>query len=156
MISPDEVINIALSRNISDEHIREADIEVAEWEYVRSYIGEDLYDLVKANTANVYDDFIEDYVKPVLAYGVVFNIFERLVAEISDRGVVQMLSEGATVMDAESRQRTKHEYLKALVVYLEKMTNYLDNTEDAIFEDYEDQEYEYGYQSPEYLNRNQL
>lgn len=156
MISPSEIITLALSRNVSPDHIRTTDIQVAEWEYVRGYIGADLYALVKENKDNAYDSFIDEYVKPVLSYGVVFNIFERLTSEISDRGVVQMLSEGATVMDAESRFRSKQEFLNSLVVYLEIMTKYLDDSDDAKFADYEDQGYEYGFQSKPYVNRNQL
>jgi hypothetical protein len=156
MIQPSEVIEIALARNISEELIRDRDIEAAQIDYVKKYVGTDLYDLLVANADNDYDDFIADYVKPVLAYGVVYNIFDRITAEVSDRGVVAMLSEGATVMDAESRLRAKQEYLSALVVYLEKMTDYLGDSEDALFEDYEDQEYEYGFQPYNHLNRNSL
>ena len=156
MITASEITYRALSRNISDDHIRDADILKAEWDYIRAYVGSDLYDLVKANALSVYDAFIAEYVKPVLAYGVVFNIFERITSEISDRGVVQMLSEGATVMDAESRNRAKQEILESLVMHLERMVDYLDETTDALFSEYEDQEYEYGYQSPDYTNRNEL
>ena len=156
MIQPSEVIEIALSRNISEELIRDRDIEAAQIDYLKKYVGADLYDLVVANADSDYDDFITDYVKPVLAYGVIYNIFDRISAEVSDRGVVQMLSEGATVMDAEGKIRAKQEYLSTLVVYLEKMTDYLGDSEDTLFDEYEDQEYEYGFQPYDQLNRNFL
>lgn len=160
MITPREVADIALTRTVSVDHFTQSDIEAAEWHYVRGYLGKDLYDAITGATGTDYDSFVKDYVKPVLAYGIVCNTFERFTAEVSDRGVVQMLSEGASVMDADSKMRTKQEFLNILVTNLEKMTDYCEDEQDdgnALFEDYEDQDYDYtGFTSNYYVNRNSL
>ena len=160
MITPSEIRDLALTRNISQEHFTATDISAAEWHFVRGYIGEDLYAEI-VDDPDSYEDFINDYIKPVLAFAVVVNTFERFTAEVSDRGVVQMLSEGATVMDADSRMRTKEEFMKILNILLEKMTThcyeeYTSGT--ALFELYEDMGFDYtGFRvSDSYLNRNVL
>lgn len=160
MITPREIVDIALTRTVSVDHFTQADIDAAEWHYVRGYLGKELYDAIVGATGTSYDSFKKDYVKPVLAYGIVCNTFERFTAEVSDRGVVQMLSEGATVMDADSKTRTKQEFLNSLVTLLEKMTTYCEDEQDdgnALFDDYDDMDYDYtGYASNAYVNRNTL
>jgi hypothetical protein len=160
MITPSEIRDLALTRNISQEHFTATDIEAAIWHFVRGYLGEDLYAEI-VNDPSEYEDFINDYIKPVLAFAVVVNTFERFTAEVSDRGVVQMLSEGATVMDSDSRLRTKEEFMKILIVLLEKMTTHCDEEKKSgniYFELYEDMGFDYtGFSvSDSYFNRNVL
>lgn len=99
-MTANEIIAIAFTRNISEQHIKPADIAIATRQYVDSYITG--YDITT--------EFYTDFIKPVIAYGVACNIFNRLSAEITDRGVVQMISQGATIMNAESKRLTLMEY----------------------------------------------
>jgi hypothetical protein len=161
MITPSEIRDLALTRNISQEHFTATDIEAAQWHYIRGYLGTDLYAEIVGATGSAYDTFTNDYIKPVLAFAVVVNTFERFTSEVSDRGVVQMLSEGATVMDADSRLRTKEEFMKILNILLEKMTTHCDEENEsgnALFELYEDMGFDYtGFSvTDSYLNRNVL
>ena len=159
MITAREVADIALTRTVSVDHFTQSDIQAAVWHYVRGYLGTDLYAEIVDNIDD-YETFIKDYIKPVLAYGIVVNTFERFTAEVSDRGVVQMLSEGATVMDSDSRSRTKQEFLQVLVILLEKMTTHCQLEKDdgnALFDLYDDQDFDYtGFSSNAYVNRNTL
>jgi hypothetical protein len=159
MITPREVVDIALTRTVSVDHFTQSDIQAAVWHYVRGYLGTDLYAEIVDNIDD-YEEFIKDYIKPVLAYGIVVNAFERFTSEVSDRGVVQMLSEGATVIDSDSRSRTKQEFMEILVILLEKMTTHCDfekKDNNPLFELYDDQDYDYtGFSSNAYVNRNTL
>jgi hypothetical protein len=159
MITPSEVINLALTRNVSVEHFTKNDINAAVWKYVRGYLGTSLYAAI-IDDLLAYEDFIKDYIKPVLAYGIVCDTFNRIASEVSDKGVVTLLTEGATVLDSDSRARTKDEFLEVLTVLLEKMITHCDEEKsdgNALFEDYEDQEFDYtGFGGGYYENRSQL
>lgn len=159
MITPSEVINLALTRNVSVEHFTQTDINTAVWKYVRGYLGTELYAAIVDDLVT-YEDFIKDYIKPVLAYGIVCDSFNRMASEVSDRGVVSLLSEGATIMDSDNRARTKDEFISVLVVLLEKMITHCEEEKsdgNSLFTDYEDQDFDYtGFSGGYYVNRNQL
>ena len=95
-----EIIALAYTRNIATGHITQADIDVATREYVTKYI----------TPTSATSTFYTSYVHPVIAFGVACDIFNRISSEITDRGVVEMLSDGARVMDAEGKRRTLGEY----------------------------------------------
>lgn len=159
MITPSEVINLALTRNVTVEHFTQTDINAAVWKYVRGYLGTELYAAI-IDDLETYEDFIKDYIKPVLAYGIVCDTFNRMASEVSDRGVVSLLSEGATVLDSDGRARTKDEFLEVLNILLEKMITHCEEEkadDNVLFEDYEDQGFDYtGFGGGDYINRNQL
>jgi hypothetical protein len=64
----------------------------------------------------------DDYYKNVVAYGVIVNIWERINTEITDRGVVQMISQGAQNQSWEDKQKSKQEYVRTLEQYIALMT----------------------------------
>ena len=91
-----EVISYALTRNLDESHIKDSDIAIS---------------------AKMYADGLsesDDYVKEVIAYGVIINIWERISTELTDRGIVQMVSQGATLPSWETSQRAKQEYVRTL------------------------------------------
>lgn len=103
-ITKTEIVSLAFTRNVSESHITDADISVAVAMYVDAYVL-DVTDLSTIYAA---------YVKPVIAYGVAFNVFDRIASEITDRGVVQMVTEGATVISDQAKLAMKREYASTL------------------------------------------
>ena len=110
-ITKAEIIELAFTRDVSIEHILDTDISVAFDRYVTAYVDD------VTDASSIYDD----YVKPVIAFGVAVNIFNRLSAEITDRGVVAMVTDGATVLDADSKLRTLSEYKDTLNTLIKLM-----------------------------------
>ena len=111
-ITKSEIVTLAFTRNVSTDHILEADITTAESEYVTAYI---------TDTLDVNGAFYEDYVKPVIAFGVAFDTLERIATEITDRGVVAMLNTGATVVSDRSMDALRNHYSKQLHKLIELM-----------------------------------
>jgi len=71
------------------------------------------------------------YVKPVIAYGVLCNIFNRVSVEITDRGVVSMTSQGAQGVTDEQKLNTQlelkahlNQLIKAMIVAAEESIVY--------------------------------
>ena len=103
-MTPAEVITYALTRDLSTDNIKQGDIDVAAAMYAEGYVETD------------------DYYKNVVAYGVIVNIWERINTEITDRGVVEMLSQGASNPGLETKQKAKQEYVRTLEQYIALMT----------------------------------
>lgn len=118
-ITKSDIINLAFTRNISTEHITDADVAVAVSMYVDAYVDD------VTDASSIYDD----YVKPVIAYGVAVNIFDRVASEITDRGVVQMVTDGATVISDTSKAAMKREYVMTLNQLIKKMVDAADDAD---------------------------
>ena len=103
-MTPAEVITYALTRDLSTDNIKQSDIDVAAAMYAEGY------------------EETDDYYKNVVAYGVIVNIWERINTEITDRGVVQMMSQGAQNPSWEDKQKSKQEYVRTLEQYIALMT----------------------------------
>ena len=116
-ITKSEVISLALTRNLSTEHILDSDIDVAKKMYVDAYIDDVTYETT----------YYDDYVKPVIAFGVIVNIFNRIATEITDRGIVQMVNEGAQGLSDQSKVKTLNEYQLQLNHLIELMTDQADD-----------------------------
>lgn len=97
-----EVISLAFTRNLSTSHIKTSDIAVAQKMYVDAYIT----DAPTTGTGALY----VDYIKPVIAYGVAVNTFERIASEITDRGIVDQSPEGARIIDVAGRSKLRNEF----------------------------------------------
>lgn len=110
-ITKSEIIAAAFTRNVSEEHILDVDITVAVKKFVAPYIVD------TSDSSAIYDD----YVKPVISIGVAVLIVDRIAAEISDRGIVQMVNTGASTPSDESKKMTKDSYNELLRVLIELM-----------------------------------
>ena len=118
-ITKSDIVDLAFTRNVSTEHFTDADVAVATDMYVNAYVE----DVTSAST--IYDD----YVKPVIAYGVAVNVFDRIASEITDRGVVQMVTDGATVIGADAKSAMKKEYTTTLNQLIKKMVEAADDAD---------------------------
>jgi hypothetical protein len=122
-----EVKSLAFTRNISEEHIKATDITLARARYVTAYI---------TGTIDETGTFYTDYVKPVIAFGVAVDIFDRLASNITDRGIVMAQTQGMAIMDREGKAMLKDEYrrtLNSLIrLMLDNLATGLTETEDDI------------------------
>jgi len=107
-----EVISLAFTRNLQAAHIKDADIEAARYRYVSQYIDD----------TNLTATFEAAYVKPVIAFGVAVDVFDRLATEVTDRGVVAFTSQGAAIVNREDKQATKREFAMQRDTFIELMT----------------------------------
>ena len=111
-ITKSEIVELAFTRNVSTDHILDADLAVAAERYVSAYI---------ADTVDVTSSFYENYVKPVIAFGVAVDVMDRIAVEITDRGVVGMINNGAQIASDTSKSAIKREYQTQLNTLLKLM-----------------------------------
>jgi hypothetical protein len=106
-----EIISTVFSRNVSEDHFTDSDILLAKQAYVDKYIQD-------------YDEdsvFYIDYCRPVIAYGVVVNTFHRFTSEITDRGLVEMISDGARTINPENKMAVLREFENTLHQKIDEM-----------------------------------
>ena len=120
-ITKSEILSLAFSRNISEDLIKDADVTSSIRKFVLPYLGE-----VPDVTGTLYTT----YVKPVIAYGVAWLIFDKLSTEVTDRGVVAMLSTGSTLPNQETRLASKNAIMVTLQQLIDQMCEQAD--EDVI------------------------
>lgn len=107
-----EVIELAFTRNISTDHIKQSDIDTAQIRYVDAYI--EGYDSES--------EFFNTYCKPVIAFGVATDIIHRIDMELSDRGIQQMLSDGAARPDMNAKSDLRREFARKRDQVIHTMT----------------------------------
>ena len=135
LITAAQILTIVSPRNLDAGNILPAEIAVAELDYVRDAIGQDLYDAVVTNTDDAYDDFIEDYIHPVLAYGVLSNIWQRLGVEVTDRGINTFTGEGITTPQVQDKENTLFEIRQRLSSLQRTMITYAKTEYPDLFDD---------------------
>ena len=135
LITAAQILTIVSSRNIDAGNILPAEIAISELDYVRDAIGQDLYDAVVTNTDDAYDDFIEDYIHPVLAYGVLSNIWQRLGVEVTDRGINTFTGEGITTPQVQDKETTLFEIRQRLSSLQRNMITYAETEYPDLFDD---------------------
>ena len=118
-MTENEIIALAFTRNLQASHIKQADIDIAKDRYVDAYI--------QSATAGT---FYNKYCKPVIAFGVAVDIFDRIATEVTDRGVVAFNSQGAAILAPDNKRMTKREFARQRDYLIKLM---IDNAEDAGF-----------------------
>jgi hypothetical protein len=93
LITPAQIIAAISTRNIDTGHILPAEIAIAERDYISNSIGATLYAAIVADPTT-YTAFISDYITPVLAYGTLSNVWQRMGVEVTDRGVNRFTGDG--------------------------------------------------------------
>ncbi len=151
LITAATVISTASVRNISTSNILDIDILTAERDYIEKPLGTDLYDAIVLNSGGTYTSFIATYVTPVLALGVISNIWNRLRVEITDRGINQMTGDGITTPQNEAADMALFEYRQRLGSYIGVMIDHADENYPALYDstiDYQYKEVTYYSQQP--------
>lgn len=135
LITAAQILTIVSSRNLDAGNILPAEIAVAELDYVRDAIGQGLYDAVVTNTDDAYDSFISTYIHPVLAYGVLSNIWQRLGVEVTDRGINTFTGEGITTPQVQDKENTLFEIRQRLSSLQRNMITYAETQYPDLFDD---------------------
>lgn len=110
-MTPSEVISTALVRALRPEHIKQSDIDLAKARYVDAYISGNYLQ----NTT-----YYSNYVKPVIAYGVIVDLWPSIAVEVSDRGVQQLVAQGATQNEA-AADKAWLQYSRKLMLLIDLM-----------------------------------
>jgi len=134
LITASEIITLVSTRNIDEGHILSTEIAVAENDYVKAAIGADLYAEVVDDVVT-YAAFIETYIHPVLAYGVLSNIWNRLGVEVTDRGVNSFTGEGITTPQVQDKANTLFEIRQRLSSLQRSMIDYAETEYPDLFDD---------------------
>jgi len=130
LISKTEILTIAFhDRKVQDYKISDTLIDAIEYEYIRGYLGKELYADVILNTANKYDFLITNYIKPVIAYFVKENVMRAMYVEPTQRGINQLDSDHATTISKGVLTDTINDINKIANILLKKLTDYLEDLE---------------------------
>lgn len=111
-----EIINIAFTRPINPDLIKQVDIDAARKRYVDYYV------------TDADDDFYAySETDNVIAYGVAFDLFERIDKDLSDRGVVKLSIQGVAPVQGDEKKALKRDIYKRLLIAMETMIDKADN-----------------------------
>lgn len=140
LITEQEVFDIALNRDITPNLIKPSQIKVAQSVWVGKYFIGTLYDRVLSNPSD-YTTFIDEYLKPIVAWGTIYNNFEYITTQITDKGVIRLLVEdGAAPVGEEAKLNTKREIRKTVYELIKLAQMYAESERDegnSLFSDYE-------------------
>lgn len=140
-ISENEIFNIAFNRNLSQGLIKKTQIDVAEEMWIREWISEEFYQNLLTDEEGDYFDFIDFFIKPIIAWGTVYNNFDYISTNITDKGILQMFVEGgATIIDRNSRFDAKMEILRTIYMLIRRMQRYGTSqkaSDNILFENFE-------------------
>lgn len=136
-ITTAEIFEIALNRQVDSNLLKQSQIVATEQMYIYDIFNNEFIDKVLADTGNTYNYLIENYIKPVIAWGIIYNNFEYLTMNITDKGILQMLIEGtANLVGRESRLDAKNEIKNTLNIFINRLINYCDKQKKSGNEDY--------------------
>ena len=140
LVTKTEIAETIFNRGVDPQVINEIDIRDAEDLWVRQWVGDQFYNDIKTNPQD-YFEFIEDYIKPIIATGVLYSNFESIITQITDKGYIQLLAEGgASQVSDVLRESTKRGYYMKLMRLIKVMQNdglVLKNDEDPLFQNFE-------------------
>lgn len=149
-----QIIAAVSTRNIDAGHFLPAEINIAERDYVLDALGLELYSAVVADSAS-YASFISTYILPVLAYGTLSNVWNRLGVEVTDRGVNRFTGEGITTAPDTDKTATLFEIRQRLSSAIGAMIDYADENYPDLFDsdiDYQYKEITYYSQGTKRVN----
>lgn len=105
LITKEDIIDLAFNRDVDASRLKNADVEVAQWKYIRPALTDTLYNNLINNISD-YDTLLT-FIKPALAYYTKYIAFEELAFELSDRGMFQLTSHDANGISDTQRAKYK-------------------------------------------------
>ena len=114
-------------RSIQAAQFSTDDITVAEYRYIQSMLGADLYAAVVAGSGSggAYVTFVTDYIKPALAWFTLYTAADRLMVEMGDRGFMRLSADNAQPMSEAQRDSFKAGLLDNANTFLEVARQYV-------------------------------
>lgn len=135
-----EVFSIAFNRNVSNNLLKQSQIDSSYINWVYDWIDGDFLSLVKENEDGNYDEFIHNYIKPIWAWGVLYNNYNYIMLNITDKGVIQLLVEGtANIIGRDSRMDARFEIKENIYRLLRRLDIYCQeqkNLNNSLFSSY--------------------
>lgn len=148
-LSENEVYQIAFNRNVSENLLKETQIKAAYMKWLTAYIGDTFLDIVKDD-----DDAVNNYLKPIWAWGVVYSNFHYIATNITDKGIVAMLIEGtASLISMDKMSAAKAEILDNIMSLLKLFNVYATENYPDDYEGLVVNPYPFGYFGNERLNQ---
>ena len=124
-ITLSEVFAITINRNIDVNILKSTQVIVAEEMYIYNVINNDFLDKVLSDTGNTYTTLINDYIKPIIAWGTIYNNFNYLITNITDKGIVYMIVEGtASLYGTKTIEETKREIHNTITILTDKLIKF--------------------------------
>lgn len=143
LITETEVYNIALNRNVGVGLLKPTQITTSEYSWFKNWVSPSFYNDV-ITTPTGYTEFIEDYIKPIIAWGTIYNNFDYLILNITDKGIIQMLVEGtANIISRDNKLDAKFEIKNTCYNLIKRMRDYANEQKEngnALFVNYADSE----------------
>lgn len=125
LMTPAEVITAAFYRKVDAAQIKTTDVEIAEFQYIRPLLTENLYNLVVAAPTTTYATLVTTYIKPCLAFYTKYLNWEDLHLEVSDRGINQLTSQNANPVSNDARTDGRQATLDKANILAEKLRDYV-------------------------------
>lgn len=140
LITQEEVRDYVFTRNVSPQLISAGDIADAEEYWFRYWVGDAFYDAVIGAPTD-YTDFLNEGVKPCISTGLLYTNFDRIITQITDKGYIQMLTEGgAQLVGDDLRGDTKRAIYYKLMRLIGRMQDYAEaqkESGDPLYADFE-------------------
>lgn len=140
IVSISQVISTAFNRSVDTKQIKQADVDIAEFDFLRPILTENFYEEVLSAPAS-YSSLITNYIIPAVAYYVKYVVFNDFFIEVSDRGVNHLTSDNATPVSNQARTDAKADAMYKANVLGEKLRDYLEKrklAQDALYLKYRD------------------
>ena len=138
-ITEREVFRIAFNRAMSDNLLKQTQIDAAKISWIYDVLPESFFADVE-ETPGDYTTLIEQYIHPIWAWGVVYNNFNYFTMQITDKGIVQMLIENtANVVSEQARNEAKMEIKQTIFNLIRRMDLYCKSKvaeDDPLFANY--------------------
>lgn len=135
-----EVYSYAFNRNLSDNLIKQHQIDASFISWIADYLPEQFISDIYSSEGDDYDEFVEDYIKPIWSFGVLHDNFDYISLNITDKGVIQLLVEGtANLIGRDSRMDIKFEVrntIYQLLKLLDRYATYQKKEENELFNNY--------------------
>jgi len=119
-----EIFDITCNRRLAPGLLKDSQINAAYQNWIVSWFDEDFLELVEGDPST-YQTLVDDYIKPVWAWGSIYNNFEYISTSITDKGIIQQLMEGTAIMiGRDSRMDIKLEIKSTIYFLLRRLNRY--------------------------------
>ena len=119
-ISENEVFDIVFNHNLSINLLKENQLNVSFVNWLFPYLNDEFLEEVVQNQED-YSEFIQEYIKPIMGWGILLDNFEYISMKITDAGMIHLIGEGATLIGRDSRYDTKLEIKQNIFNHLKRL-----------------------------------
>lgn len=119
LVSREEVVAEVFNRNLDPNLLKDTMITMAQFRFVEYFLGP--FSVKITENPEQYSDFIQDFIKPVVSWGVLLNSFEQLTTQLTEKGAYQFVGDGVTIVGEQSRYNNKIEIKRNVYGLIKKM-----------------------------------